>query len=439
MNASVADGAAFSLMVGMGESFLPAFVLASGLGEVVAGLCATVPMLAGAVMQLLLRSQVRLLGSHRRWVIVCAAVQAASFLPLVVFAFFETASTAAILLIATVYWGAGLSAGPSWNTWMAGIVPATLRPKFFARRTRATQFCAFVGLIIGGGILHSSAASGNPLRGFAVMFLGASIFRMLSSALLVAQSEPRVTPVEEHVPPQHLLRRPHRATRRLISYMMAVQITTHVAGPYFTPFMLGELAFSYSQYVALLGAAFAAKVAALPAMGRIAQRYGARKLLWIGGAAIIPASAYWLISDSWEYLLAVQIVAGVSWAAYELATVLMLFETIPDSQRTSVLTLFNLVNTAAIVGGSMIGAGLLHIMDVSRGGYLLLFAVSAAGRALTLPLLGRVSGVPITRVMVRLRTLSVRPQAGSIDRPILTTIGQASAEDPPNVESRVGS
>jgi hypothetical protein len=77
----------------------------------------------------------------------------------------------------------------------------------------------------------------------------------------------------------------------------------------------------------------------------------------------------------------------------------------------------------------MIGAGLLHLTDVNRGGYLLLFAVSAVARTLTLPLLGRVSGVPISRVMVRLRTLSVRPQAGSIDRPILPSIPQVPAEN----------
>ena len=42
---SLWDGVFFSLMVGLGETYLPAFALALGHGEVLAGLVATVPML----------------------------------------------------------------------------------------------------------------------------------------------------------------------------------------------------------------------------------------------------------------------------------------------------------------------------------------------------------------------------------------------------------
>ena len=44
------DGLLFSGMVGVGETYLPAFVLASGHGELASGLVATVPMLTGALL-----------------------------------------------------------------------------------------------------------------------------------------------------------------------------------------------------------------------------------------------------------------------------------------------------------------------------------------------------------------------------------------------------
>lgn len=47
---SLGDGAAYGGMVGFGETFLPAFVLAVGLGEITAGLIASVPLIAGGVM-----------------------------------------------------------------------------------------------------------------------------------------------------------------------------------------------------------------------------------------------------------------------------------------------------------------------------------------------------------------------------------------------------
>src|ERR1700677_4597952 len=59
---STGDGVTFSLMVGLGETYLPAFVLALGLGDVAAGLITTVPLAAGAVLQLVSPAGVRWFG-----------------------------------------------------------------------------------------------------------------------------------------------------------------------------------------------------------------------------------------------------------------------------------------------------------------------------------------------------------------------------------------
>ena len=105
MRASLGDGAAWSVMVGCGETFLPAFALAAGIGEVAAGLVATVPLLIGATLQLLAPAGMRRLGSHRRWVVLCAALQGASFLPLVVAAAIHRVPAALVFLAAGMYWG----------------------------------------------------------------------------------------------------------------------------------------------------------------------------------------------------------------------------------------------------------------------------------------------------------------------------------------------
>src|SRR5262245_13162494 len=50
---SVSDGASFSVMVGIGETYFPAFVLALGMGEIASGLIASIPLLMGAVLQMI--------------------------------------------------------------------------------------------------------------------------------------------------------------------------------------------------------------------------------------------------------------------------------------------------------------------------------------------------------------------------------------------------
>src|SRR5262249_14687177 len=121
------EGAASSMMVGAGESYLAAFALALGLGQVPAGLISTVPLLIGAVVQLISAPAVRYLGSHRRWVVGCATLQAASFVPLCLAALSGSASVTAVFAAAALYWGAGLATNGAWNTWVETLVPTRIR------------------------------------------------------------------------------------------------------------------------------------------------------------------------------------------------------------------------------------------------------------------------------------------------------------------------
>src|SRR6478609_5003082 len=66
---STGDAASYSLMVGLGETYFSAFALAIGTGQTFAGLLATLPQMAGALLQLASPWGVKKLGSHRRWIV----------------------------------------------------------------------------------------------------------------------------------------------------------------------------------------------------------------------------------------------------------------------------------------------------------------------------------------------------------------------------------
>jgi MFS family permease len=67
----------------------------------------------------------------------------------------------------------------------------------------------------------------------------------------------------------------------------------------------------------------------------------------------------------------------------------MSFDCIPASHRTSMLTAYNLGYALASVGGSLVGGLLLKLGGETYAAYLVVFAVSAAARLLTVPLLRR--------------------------------------------------
>lgn len=413
------DGVFFSVMVGAGESFIPAYVLALGMGELLAGLVATVPLLAGAVLQLVAPWAVYRLGSARKWVVACAVTQALCLLALPVCAVWNGRSVWLVFGLATGYWAAGLATGPAWNSWVETLVPRAIRARFFAARTRLCQIGTLGGFLAGGALLHGMSAPVDVRVLFAALFCVAGISRLLSATCLAQQSEPAGSQV-----PRVRLRDGLAACpgRQLLAYLLAMQTAVWIAAPYFTPFMLVHLRLNYWQFAMLTAMAFAARILVLPILGASAKRYGAQWLLWVGGLCIIPLSSLWLLSDSILYLACVQVVSGMAWGAYELAMLLMFFETIPRRQRIQLLTLYNLGNSLAMVAGSLIGAAILHFGSEQRATYLTLFALSSAARLGTVVLLVRIPRVSLPIVRPAMRTLAVRPSAGAIEAPVVPSL-----------------
>jgi len=412
--ASTGDAIGYSLMVGMGETYFAAFALALGCGQTFAGLLSTLPQLAGATFQLITPWAVRRLGSYRAWVVLSCSLQAASLLLLPIAALASGGVASLLVFLAvTMYWAAGLSAGPAWNAWIEEVVPKRLRTNFFACRARVSQFCTMLGLVLGGTALQFGKASTWQLQAFCGIFLAASACRFLSSIFLSRQCESS----GGHAPLRRVSFRQFFADRRgnggrLVMYLLAVQVAVQISGPFFAPFMLKDLLagdpLKYMNYLILVAICFLAKVLALPLWGRVAHVAGARRLLWIGGIAIVPIAGLWLFADPLEgykfslalplgfatlhwqltgelvFLAMVQALSGIAWAAYELAMALMFFEAIPRSQRTSMLTIYNFGNAAALVAGSLIGAAVLQMLHETHAAYLWLFAISTLMRVVSL-------------------------------------------------------
>lgn len=408
LKAMNADGFSFSVMVGIAETYVPAFVLARGLGELNAALIATVPVLLGSILQLLAPMALQRLKSYRRFVVTTASIQASSMLILMFMALMPHVPAWAVFVPATLYWAAGLSTGPAWNTWVEYLVPQKIRSGFFARRSRMCHVGVLLGLISGGLFLRWSVAHEMTVAVFAVLFGIGAIGRFVSAGMLARQTEhattggvsyfPRDTATEqndilaeEEDAPRivsakerfaaviQTIRQPGSAGR-LVLFLMAVQTAVHVSGPYFNPYMLRILKLSWMEYMGLLSLGFIGKMISLPWAGRFANRFGPDRLLWVGSIGIVPVSAMWFFSQNIFWLAGIQIVSGLVWGCYELAMLLQFFRQIPGERRVAVLTLYNLGNSAAMVLGTVIGGVILNALGRGMDAYLALFVVSGCMR-----------------------------------------------------------
>jgi len=104
----------------------------------------------------------------------------------------------------------------------------------------------------------------------------------------------------------------------------------------------------------------------------------------------VPLSLLWLPSGAVGWLVAVQLLAGTCWAAYELSVTLLLFEVAGDRERGNVIALYNLGLALATVAGAACGGLVLRHFGETREAYAAVFAASCLARAAAVPLLLRI-------------------------------------------------
>ncbi len=426
---SLGDAAGYGVMAGVAEVYLPAFALAIGLSPVTAGLVASVPLLAGGLLQLLAPRAIARVTSLRGWVAGSMAVQAISFVPLIVVALLGVASTSIVFGAAAVYWAAGMAASAAWNPWMARIVPARIRSKFFGRRQGLVQATMLAGLVGAGGALHAFAGTPQIRFVYAIMF-GLALIARLWCAVMVARQgigielTPRKRMRLRSIPPA--LRGTPRAS--LLGYLIAALAAAAISGPFITPYLLDELRIGYAGYSVFTATVVVVKIAALPTLGRIIQRSGVRRVMTVCALAIAPIPLLYLVSDAFAWLIVIQVIAGVAWAGFELGLLMALFDGEDDAERTTMQVAFSALQAIGTAGASLVGGGLLGALGSDHAAYLWVFAVSAAARLGAALLLVRelpraIARIPITMV-ARAWTLAIRPWGGTIVRPIVEGLGR---------------
>ncbi len=408
---STADATAYSVMIGCGEIFFPAFVLALGLGPVAAGLIPSLSILIAALVQLITPVAVNRLGSNRLWVIGCTTIQSASFLPLIFWAIQGKASFSHLLVVTSIYWSAGMAGVPAWNTWMGVLIPAQIRAAYFAQRNRLAQLATLIGFLMAGLALQVAEQFDIILPVFACLFAVASVSRTISTLCLLACREvsPRLSDnrhqspktIQSHVE-GNLLRQlwkktgaiVHSPAGALMAFLWTFAFSAQLCAPYFTPYMLDNQQFSYAAYMMVVGTGLLAKASAMPVFGNLGKKIGSDRLLRLGAISIIPLSSLWLFSSNVVYLMGVQVMAGIFWACYELATSLLFFEAVHHRERTGVVTIHNLGLSLATLAGAATGGTVLRWLGENQSAYFAVFILSGVFRLTTMPLLLRVRTHP---------------------------------------------
>jgi MFS family permease len=289
--------------------------------------------------------------------------------------------------VSTVF---GAVANPAWGSMMADLVPRRIRGRYFAARGRVSTLVALVFAFIGGGILQ--LAQPNVFLGFALLFGGAVLFRLISFAFLAKMYEvPAAVGPSEGEGLRDLIRNIGSSNLgRFTIFVALMSFSANLAAPFFTVYMLRDLHFSYLSFVIVTCSGSLATLLFLNYWGRRADRAGNLRIIRIARFLVPVVPLLWLFNGHVWYLVMVQAFASFAWAGFDLANVNFVYEAAPPEERTRRIALFNAMNGLAVCLGALAG-GLLASRLPPIFGYslLTLFAISGILRAMVAALLIR--------------------------------------------------
>lgn len=410
LNLSLIDAFFFSIMVGAGETYLPAYALSIGMSEVLAGFFSTLPLIGGAIVQLIAPFMVNRVGSIRKWVVGSAIVQAASFLPLMYFATHQVPHFSILFLIASIYFAAGFSAAPSWNFWMGHLVPENISGKYFTKRLRLSQVGILLGLIGGGVCLHNQVNFEVFGSVFSFLFFIAFVCRVISGLMMVFKEYKQEwvykrTAVSLHKIVDSFVKHPEY--RSFFGFLFIFYIVIFISSPFVTPYFLEKLHLPYNHYMLALGGLFIGKILALPLADKLTRKIGIKKVFYIGILGISPLPALWPLSGELWFVILLQAVSGAFWALFEVSLAVIFFNQVQSNEKIPVLTLYNFFNALALILGTVVGGQVLDYLSESLHGYYWIFVGGAVLRVV-------VAGVFVykTKIQVKFITNSVYESLG---------------------------
>jgi len=364
------------------NAYAAASLVSAGAGNSGVAMLSTMNNFMAALLYIKVPTIIQRMGSRKKAVVLLSLVDALCWLPLIaILVFFRPINPIWLIPCWILNLIPGMIAAPARSSWLADIVPAATRGRYFGMRS-AISGAAYIGtFFIFGYVLQ--LFKNQPLSGFALFFFVAFIATFIT---FLIYSRIRNTPVTPEKDTNFgffdfLVETRQRNLGKFILFVALFQFTVYIAFPFFTPYMLNDLHFSYMFFALVFSTEFLAKVIIVTLWGRYADRVGNLKVMKVVSLAIPFVPLLWLVSPNIGYLVLVQLFSGACWAGFELCSSNFIYEAAPLGKRLKYIAYHKALSTLFMALGALTGAYLLGVVRPVLGyNILALFVLSGVLR-----------------------------------------------------------
>jgi MFS family permease len=395
---SILEGSAYSVHDGFGLRNITPYALAIGKNNphinAYIGFLSSIPSLIGNISQLY---SAKAIERFPRKKIVLKAVWLQAFMWLaiisigILFFIFHIRSTTALIFLVIFYTLLvlfGAFAGPAWASWMKDLVTKD-SGKYFGRRNRICGFIALVSLLAAGFILDYFKAI-NLFFGFIILFFFAFVFRSVSGFLFTKKYEPHLRLEKGYYFSlrQFITRMPHNNFGRFTIFLSLISLSTAIASPFFSVYMLSNLKLSYLQWTTIIISSSLFSLLFMPLWGKFSDKYGNLKTMKISGGLVFLVPILWLISPIltgsllFIYLISIEALSGAIWAGFNLASANFIYDAVTRQRMAICSAYMNIINGTGVFIGATLGGIIssLNFKIFGIGPLLFIFLLSGIAR-----------------------------------------------------------
>jgi MFS family permease len=362
------------LTIGFSELLIDIWYSKNATSAISLGIFLTLPAAIGAITQAFATRSHAYQKSPQRLATLSIAGQVLG-LALVVFAFSLTHVSIPMLFVGQcLYWIGGMTASSPTQHILSKVVPVEEHNRFFSRRAMLMAFATLICTFISAYFIGKNISTTVLMR----FVMIAALARLLSLLLINIQlptgikgTSLRLSRTNDQ--PQVLV-----SIIRLSIFMFLFRCAVNTSSPFYGAFMLNELNMTMGDYTLLTAIPLVAKTFILSNWARVLDDNKKFEGLLISVLAIGCIPIFWSINQSFSYLTTLQIISGISWAGFDLITILLIQQMYPDSV-TPKLGVFLALGSLGSVFGGVLGAALLSQL----ASYQNMFVISGALRLMT--------------------------------------------------------
>ncbi len=431
---SVWEGSLWSVMWGMGESYIAPFALFLGAGNLAMAYIGTAYALITAIAQVAGARILDWTGRRKPIITLGILVQALTFIPLFLLPLWlPKAGIVALVVCVTLYFAAfGVGVSP-WISLMGDVVDPDERGRYFSNRARICTYAMTAALLGSGLIANGFRKAGYTAAGFGLIFGIAATARLICIPLIRRHYDApiKVQTFEEAFSFRDFLFGFRSSNFTRFTFAIGLMNgTANIAGPFFAVYMLRDLQWTYLQYTVNILAFLISQTLFVRWWGAVGDRHGNRAVLVATGCLLPILPMLWLFSSEYGFLIMVQILAGATWSGFNLSATNFIYDTVSQSRRARAFSYYSLINGcfsvtgAILIGGTIaehaptiFSLGMAHV--TLRSTLPIVFAVSGISRAIAaaimLPLFSEVRDIePISTARILWRLGIGQPLFGQV-------------------------